>query len=387
MGATLRWRMFDLTEPEEQAIRRALDACLDHVGTLFLPDFKPLNAAIETAAAFAGGGFFLKTGNGYFGLQHHVVVKRMWRLLERTQSVDRTISWVLKVLQTEWATLNVVCQLRGVTVTSGLQLTDGIQLRPTSEHRSTPHWDGPSAELVGPIEIRPLLWQMTGNSEPPASREASNLYERMRLWSLALTVAMAHPVLPVAHWGEFVDPDIQFAYGGGLKSYPHLDLRPMLWESKAMIDVAEARSVAEGIGQAEFGWSAELERAAERFRRSMLQSAPLDGLLDLFLSLEIVLAGRGSQDGIVTRASHLLDGDADRKLKTYKTLSELQKGRNRAGHGAKPNSHAELQSLRQGCRPLVARVLSQCAAFRAKPDMEALQLGLLKSNTQVNPTL
>lgn len=357
----------------------------------------PVIEALLEKTVFSAGPLMLRTGSGYAGLIPRFFAGSILSFLVDKKSIDAVLSWLQAVFAIESATVRIVTPLWGVSVPDPIKLRTNVFLLPISEIANSPNltylmseieerrmldthssWDEIDSVLSAEVVIGQVFWRhLPGGSLPP-STEAYEVQQELKLWALAMAIQLVHPVFPALSWIEFVDERIRRAQSWRSYSSGGMDVLPRVLFKTQLIDPSPISVIVDGILKAKPEWRTVLERASQRFRRSMFQTNAMDAALDLFLSLEILLPGRGAQDGIVTRASHLLNAERAAKIEAYRALSQLQKARSQGAHGASGMSSTEQESVLKKCRPLVAGVLRECIALGEKPDMEALQMGYVK---------
>lgn len=293
--------------------------------------------------------------NGKSGFYPNFLGQQMVQRLLESDSPEKTIQWLLKVLHTSEADGHMITLLRGVSVAARVQLTPRLVLVPLNELPDSPQkrrmarvehhfdlpvrelleWEPPSAALVLSYRAHPFLVG-AGNSLPDQYiADCEFVADAI----LALTLVGPRIAMRVADWFNFADPDLdaaQLAHSFGVSSVEVVPNQPL--DTFPPFDVERAREVVDSFVKLEGRVKDKVRIALTRLKLALSRRSVGDKALEVAIAFEALLED-GSRNEmthkITVRTAQLIGGPQEvreRNAAIVKKLYDVRSGLVHTGH-------------------------------------------------------
>lgn len=363
----------------------------------------PLEDALLRQPEFAGATRMLNMGSGGSGFHPQFIAPA---LLKRAaeKGVDRVISGLEKVLNTERADLLCITALWGVTVSRRFAISHNVDLMPFSElpesgtkatlerksHmiNSIEQGNAPPAALVSTVEIKPLLIAIEddhGGETPPELLVASDAAQKHAAIANALTMIGPCGPMIAANWSTFCDMDIDEAvlFQGMTTRSHEIIPRPFSYSSVPISpDAAPFIEAYLGLPEPIRG---RIDIALSRLNQAMRRHTVGDKAVDGAIALESLVTDGGDKGEITFRLAlrtALLAGQrADERKYIRHLIRKFYEIRSQVVHSGRgpervsmPDGKVATPEIVDKALQTVAKVLQVVVTRGQIPDWDALEL-------------
>ncbi|QYY33570.1 hypothetical protein K2O51_31565 (plasmid) [Cupriavidus pinatubonensis] len=358
----------------------------------------------------AGHQVFIRTANGSTNFKWRLGEKLLLEAAKRGSS-SAAIDWALQVLQTKSATGHTICPVWGISIDEPVDLHAGMKLVPLNQVpqsrqlrwleyqqatggsgliTSTLAWQEIKAALILPREIKELisLEPLSENEQQADSVEFQRVEDLFNDATLALTMVGPQPVIPVAKWFTFDDPELELAAGGGQRLTRLHEILPRQIPAHKVFDGALAKQVVGDFLAMDVKSKARktIGLALARLQQAMTRHSLGDAAVELSIALEALCGDESSTTEmthkVTLRAVRFLGGDAAQRRHNFDLIKKMYGIRSKLVHrGAQPTGSYKVGAEDLTAATVMNRSIALCAelirkllAGRAIPDWTEIEI-------------
>ena len=322
-------------------------------------------------------------------IQDHMLPIILIRSCLDGQAPDSIIDAARHFAESGKATIDQYVPLAGIEIDDIIHLSETADLLPWSEVPNsknkvrfdsisdpTKHFgsDFPrfAAKAAAAIRHRSFRKILFDSSDKAISDQAAVAEATEDLNSTVVLCFVAQHAKPAASLGSWVQTDSDFLerlISSGYSWTNHL-FEPQLWGSAQKLDVAGFKKIFDSYSRFPLHERKILKIGLSRLSSALLESSPVDKLIDLGIALESLLLKDigGTERGelryrMAVRGATFLGGDRQNQLKTFKLLKDAYDCRSSAVHTGEIRSN---NGGSAGTSQTIDATLDACAAVARK---------------------